>query len=104
MARSSLIKVAPVRMAMSWRAALRRSPKEGARTAATWSTPRFLLTTRVARASPSTSSDRISRGEPLRDTASSTGTRSAMALILRSVTSSRALSYSQTCRSASVTK
>jgi hypothetical protein len=35
---------------------LRRSPKPGALTAATLRTPRSLLTTRVARASPSMSS------------------------------------------------
>ena len=104
MARSSLITVAPVRIAMSSSMALRRSPKPGARTAATCSTPRVLLTTRVARASPSTSSARINRGRPLRETASSTGTRSATAPILRSVISSRGLLNTHSRRSLSVTK
>ena len=85
MARSSLITVPPVSTAMSCSMALRRSPKPGALTAATCSTPRVLLTTRVARASPSTSSAMITRGRPLRDTASRTGTRSATLPILRSV-------------------
>ena len=89
---------------MSSSMALRRSPKPGARTAATWSTPRVLLTTRVARASPSTSSARITRGLPLRETASSTGTRSATALILRSVISSSGLSKTHSRRSWSVMK
>src|SRR3974390_2335060 len=49
-------------MAMSLSISLRRSPKPGAFTAATLSVPRSLLTTRVARASPSTSSAMISIG------------------------------------------
>ena len=58
----------PVRMAMSSSIALRRSPKPGALTAATWSVPRSLLTTSVASASPSMSSAMISSGRPsLRD-------------------------------------
>src|SRR4029450_4430892 len=54
----------PVRIAMSSSMALRRSPKPGALTAATLSPPRSLLTTRVARASPSTSSARLTSGDP----------------------------------------
>jgi hypothetical protein len=50
--------------AMSCSMALRRSPKPGALTAATLRPPRSLLTTRVARASPSTSSAMISSGLP----------------------------------------
>ena len=42
---------------MSWSIALRRSPKPGAFTATDLNVPRILLTTSVARASPSTSSD-----------------------------------------------
>jgi hypothetical protein len=53
--------------------ALRRSPKPGAFTAATLSPPRSLLTTRVASASPSTSSAMISSGLPVCTIASSTG-------------------------------
>ena len=95
MARSSLMTVPPVRTAMSARAALRRSPKDGARTAATCKTPRFLLTTRVARASPSTSSAMMTRGEPLFCRLSKMGTRSETELILRSVSNRRAFSNSQ---------
>jgi hypothetical protein len=61
---SSEITVPPVRMAMSWSMALRRSPKPGALTATDWKSPRILLTTRVARASPSTSSEMTSSGLP----------------------------------------
>ena len=52
----------PVRMAMSSSMALRRSPKPGALTAAIFRPPRSLLTTSVARASPSTSSAMMSSG------------------------------------------
>ena len=75
---SSAMTVAPVRMAMSCSMALRRSPKPGALTAQTLMMPRRLLTTRVARASPSTSSAMISSGLPDLATASSTGSRSRM--------------------------
>ena len=54
--------VPPVRTAMSPSIALRRSPKPGALTAQTLSTPRSLLTTSAASASPSTSSAMISSG------------------------------------------
>ena len=53
---SSEITVPPVRIAISSSIAFRRSPKPGALTAATLSVPRSLFTTRVASASPSTSS------------------------------------------------
>ena len=49
----------PVRIAMSCSIALRRSPKPGALTAHDFECPRSLLTTRVASASPSTSSAMI---------------------------------------------
>src|SRR5690606_8318432 len=52
---------------------LRRSPKPGAFTAATFSVPRSLFTTRVASASPSTSSAIMRSGRPERATCSSTG-------------------------------
>ena len=58
--------------------ALRRSPKPGALTAMHLKVPRILLTTRVARASPSTSSAMISNGLPLLAMFSSTGSRSFM--------------------------
>ena len=47
---------------MSCSIALRRSPKPGALTAATLTIPRMLLTTKVAKASPSTSSAMIRSG------------------------------------------
>src|SRR5438552_2547735 len=47
MPRSSEIAWPPVRIAMSWSIVLRRSPKPGAFTAATFRPPRSLLTTRV---------------------------------------------------------
>ena len=70
---SSLITCAPVSTAMSCSIALRRSPKPGALTAADWNVPRILLTTSVASASPSTSSETISSGLPVFITLSSTG-------------------------------
>ena len=54
---SSLITLPPVRMAMSSSIALRLSPKPGALTARQFIVPLSLLTTIVARASPSTSSE-----------------------------------------------
>ena len=76
MPRSSLIACAPVRIAMSSSIALRRSPKPGAFTAATFRPPRSLFTTRVASASPSTSSATMTRGLAACTTASSTGNSS----------------------------
>ena len=72
----------PVRMAMSPSMALRRSPKPGALTATDLKVPRILLTTRVDRASPSTSSAMISSGLPDCMTFSSSGSRSFTAEIL----------------------
>mmetsp|Transcript_16446 Transcript_16446/g.31937 ORF Transcript_16446/g.31937 Transcript_16446/m.31937 type:complete len:249 (+) Transcript_16446:690-1436(+) len=65
----------PVRMARSWRLALRFSPKPGALTAQTLRPPRSLLTTRVARASPSTSSATMRRGRLSLTVCSRMGTR-----------------------------
>ncbi len=59
---SSDMTVAPVKIAISSNIALRRSPKPGAFTAATLRMPRMLFTTRVASASPSTSSATMSKG------------------------------------------
>ena len=73
MPRSSEISSPPVSTAMSCSMALRRSPKPGALTAATFSPPRSLLTTSVASASPSTSSAITSSGRPDCTTASSSG-------------------------------
>ena len=68
----------PVRMAMSSSMALRRSPKPGAFTAQATRVPRRLFTTRVARASPSTSSAITSRGLPVWAIFSSRGSMSFM--------------------------
>ena len=61
---------------MSCSMALRRSPKPGALIATALNVPRILFTTRVARASPSTSSAMIASGLPPCMTFSSTGTSS----------------------------
>ena len=76
-----VIALPPVRIATSPKMALRLSPKPGAFTAATFSVPRSLFTTKVASASPSTSSAIISNGLPPRATCSSRGRRSFIALI-----------------------
>ncbi|MNN47685.1 hypothetical protein D3C81_1621180 [compost metagenome] len=89
---------------MSCSMALRRSPKPGALTAATLTMPRMLLTTRVARASPSTSSATISSGRPALATASSTGSISRMLEIFLSTSSSSGPSSSATMVSGLLTK
>src|SRR5947209_4337553 len=76
MPRSSLMNWPPVSTAMSPSMALRRSPKPGALTAQTCSTPRRRLTTRAARASLSTSSAMIRSGLPAWATFSSSGSMS----------------------------
>ena len=68
---------------MSCSIALRRSPKPGALTLTELNVPRILLTTSVARASPSTSSAMMTSGLPDCMTFSSTGTRSRTAVIFR---------------------
>mmetsp|Transcript_20549 Transcript_20549/g.45883 ORF Transcript_20549/g.45883 Transcript_20549/m.45883 type:complete len:241 (-) Transcript_20549:702-1424(-) len=70
---SSEMTVPPVSTAMSCSVALRLSPKPGALTAATLIPPRSLLTTRVARASPSTSSATMTSGFCILTTCSSSG-------------------------------
>ena len=70
---SSEITVPPVKTAMSWSVALRLSPKPGALTAAMFMPPRSLFTTRVANASPSTSSAMITRGFCVLTTCSKSG-------------------------------
>ena len=67
---------------MSCSIALRRSPKPGALTPTEENVPRILLTTRVARASPSMSSAMITSGLPDCMTFSSTGTMSRTLVIL----------------------
>ena len=86
-------------MAISCKIALRLSPKAGALIAATFKTPLALLTTRVAKASPSMSSETINRGLPARATFSKMGTKSAIALIFLSVIKIKASSNSTCCRS-----
>ena len=61
---SSDITVPPVNIAMSSNIAFLLSPKPGALTAAIFRDPLILLTTRVASASPSTSSAIINNGFP----------------------------------------
>ena len=63
-------------MAISSSIAFLLSPNPGALQAATFTTPRILLTTKVASASPSTSSARTRSGLPAFATASSKGKRS----------------------------
>ena len=70
---------------MSSSISLRRSPKPGAFTATHLSEPRILLTTRVASASPSTSSAMIRIAAPVRATCSRIGSRSFITPIFRSV-------------------
>ena len=89
---------------MSFSISLRRSPKPGAFTAATLSVPRSLFTTSVASASPSTSSATMRMGRPVRTTCSSSGMRSAIALIFFSVMRMKGSSSSTTIRAGSVTK
>ena len=82
--RSSEITVPPVRMAMSSNIAFLLSPKPGAFTAAILSDPLNLLTTKVANASPSTSSAIINKGFPDCATGSNTGSKSFIAEIFLS--------------------
>src|SRR5437588_718614 len=94
----------PVRVAMSSNMALRRSPKPGALTAAHCSVPRSLLTTRVASASPSTSSAIIRRGLPAFAMPSSKGSKSFIELIFFSWIRMRTSSSTHSMRSGSVMK
>ena len=84
--------------------ALRRSPKPGALTATDLNVPRILLTTRVARASPSTSSAMMASGLPDCMTFSSSGSRSLIAEILELTNRMYGSSRTASMRSASVTK
>ncbi len=89
---------------MSASMALRRSPKPGALTATERNRPRILLTTRVARASPSTSSAMISSGLPACTTLSRIGSRSLLADTLELTTRMYGSSRTASIRSGSVTK
>ncbi len=88
---------------MSFSISLRRSPKPGALTAAHWRVPRSLFTTRVARASPSTSSAMITNGRPSLAICSRMGSRSFIPLIFFSWIRIRGLSSTASIRSGSVT-
>ena len=89
---SSEMTVPPVKIAMSWSIALRRSPNPGALTATEVKVPRILFTTSVAMASPSMSSAMINSGLPDAMTFSNNGTRSCTAEILELVKSTSASS------------
>ena len=89
---------------MSASIALRRSPKPGALTATERKVPRILLTTRVASASPSTSSAIRTSGLPDCMTFSSTGRRSLTAEIFELTTRMYGSSSTVSMRSLSVTK
>ena len=76
---SSLMTTPPVRMAMSSSIAFLLSPNPGALTPKTFKVPRSLLTTKVARASPSISSAIITTFLPICSTFSKAGNRSLTA-------------------------
>ena len=101
---SSAMTWPPVRVAMSWSIALRRSPNPGALTATELNVPRILFTTRVASASPSTSSEMISSGRPDCMTFSRTGSMSWTELILPWFNRMYGSSRTASCRSGSETK
>ena len=82
---SSLMTWPPVRMAISCSISLRRSPKPGALTHTTFSTPFRRFTSRVDRASPSTSSAMINSFLPLCSICSSRGRMSEITEIFLSV-------------------
>ena len=83
--RSSETTTPPVRVAISCSISFLRSPKPGALTAATLIVPRRRLTTRVVRASPSTSSAMIRRDLPSLAIGSRIGSRSFIEEIFLSV-------------------
>ena len=89
---------------MSASMALRRSPKPGAFTATDLNVPRTLFTISVARASPSTSSARITSGLPVCMTFSRIGSRSFRLDTLFSTIRRYGSSRTASIRSASVTK
>ena len=101
---SSLINFAPVRIAISSRAAFLLSPNNGARTEATFRTPLFLFNTSVVKASPSISSARIRNGELVFWISSRIGTKLVNDEIFWSVISILGFSSTQICLSRSVTK
>ena len=101
---SSVITVPPVRIAISFSISFLRSPKPGALIAHTFKVPLNLFTTRVANASPSTSSAIITSGLPPFATFSNNGSMSFMLEIFFSCSRIYASSITASIRSASVTK
>ncbi len=101
---SSVMRVAPVRMAISLSISFFLSPNPGALTAVILSTPLSLLSTKVESASPSISSAMIRSGRPLCCTCSSIGTRSLSEVSLLSVKRMIGDSNSQVIFSVFVTK
>ena len=100
---ASVITVAPVKSAISSSMALRFSPNSGALRASTLITPRSLLTTSVANASPSTSSAIMTMSFfPVLASSFKSGTISAIAEIFLSVMRIAGLESSAVCRSALV--
>ena len=82
---SSLITIPPVRIAISSSICFRRSPNPGAFTARMFKVPRSLFTTKVASASPSTSSATITRFLVTCKILSKEGSNSLTAVIFLSV-------------------
>ena len=101
---SSLITTPPVSIAMSSNMALRLSPKPGALTASALNVPRSLLTTKVARASPSTSSAITTTFLVICKIFSKAGSKSDTAESFLSVTKIYGSSVIDSIRSALVTK
>mmetsp|Transcript_12506 Transcript_12506/g.31190 ORF Transcript_12506/g.31190 Transcript_12506/m.31190 type:complete len:403 (+) Transcript_12506:661-1869(+) len=102
-ASSSLMNAAPVKVQMSSRKARRTAPKPGALTTHTSMTPRSLLSTRPACASPMTSCAMMSSGSLDATTLSRTVMSSLICEILASVTSTRGLLSVAVCASTSLT-
>ena len=96
---SSEITVPPVRIAISSSIAFLLSPKPGAFTATVLIVPRMLLTTNVAKASPSISSAIISKGLPAFATCSNVGRRSLIFAIFLSCNNTYGSSRSAICLS-----
>ncbi|CAB4849080.1 unannotated protein [freshwater metagenome] len=101
---SAEITVAPVRIAMSSRIDLRRSPNAGALIATLGKVPRIRFTTSVESASPSTSSAMITNGLLAAETFSRIGSSSETLEILPWTNMMAGLSNTASMRSASVTK
>ncbi|MNE14537.1 hypothetical protein D3C80_1074180 [compost metagenome] len=101
---SSEITVPPVKMAISSSIAFLLSPKPGAFTAAIFNAPRNLFTTKVDKASPSTSSAIINNGFPDCATGSKTGSNSFNEETFLSYKRMKGLSNSASIFSGLVTK